>query len=210
MNANATEKVKILAKTTDPHAGEVTLSRHVKDVLKVFEALKETLKIEEDLSEAVRIAIFLHDLGKVLPAFQIKQLRNRNYEPWDVVYEIPHSLFSIFLLNVDRLKNKLEEKFKERAEDLFNFLISSIAYHHWREGYEAFLISNKRELVAVCQKLKGEWEEPLLRNLRQELQDFEDYYLDLVGTNNELVEAILNGRKLVNSSYHRTSSTTNL
>ncbi|MBC7123819.1 MAG: CRISPR-associated helicase Cas3', partial [Pseudothermotoga sp.] len=58
-------------------------------------------------------------------------------------------------------------------------------------------ISNKRELVAVCQKLKGEWEEPLLRNLRQELQDFEDYYLDLVGTNNELVEAILNGRKLV-------------
>ncbi|MDI6862909.1 MAG: CRISPR-associated helicase Cas3' [Pseudothermotoga sp.] len=197
MNANATEKVKILAKTTDPRAGEVTLSRHVKDVLKVFEALRETLKIEEDLSEAVRIAIFLHDLGKVLPAFQIKQLRNRNYEPWDVVYEIPHSLFSIFLLNVDRLKKKLEEKFKERAEDLFNFLISSIAYHHWREGYEAFLISNKRELVAVCQKLKGEWEEPLLRNLRQELQDFEDYYLDLVGTNNELVEAILNGRKLV-------------
>jgi CRISPR-associated endonuclease/helicase Cas3 len=197
MNANATEKVKILAKTTDPRVGEVTLSRHVKDVLKVFEALKETLKIEEDLSEAVRIAIFLHDLGKVLPAFQIKQLRNRNYEPWDVVYEIPHSLFSIFLLNTDGLKKKLEEKFKERAEDLFNFLISSIAYHHWREGYEAFLISNKRELVAVCQKLKGEWEEPLLRNLRQELQDFEDYYLDLVGTNNELVEAILNGRKLV-------------
>jgi CRISPR-associated endonuclease/helicase Cas3 len=197
MNANATEKVKILAKTTDPRVGEVTLSRHVKDVLKVFEALKETLKIEEDLSEAVRIAIFLHDLGKVLPAFQIKQLRNRDYEPWDVVYEIPHSLFSIFLLNTDELKKKLEEKFKERAEDLFNFLISSIAYHHWREGYEAFLISNKRELVAVCQKLKGEWEEPLLRNLRQELQDFEDYYLDLVGTNNELVEAILNGRKLV-------------
>jgi CRISPR-associated endonuclease/helicase Cas3 len=197
MNANATEKVKILAKTIDPRVGEVTLSRHVKDVLKVFEALKETLKIEEDLSEAVRIAIFLHDLGKVLPAFQIKQLRNRDYEPWDVVYEIPHSLFSIFLLNTDKLKKKLEEKFKERAEDLFNFLISSIAYHHWREGYEAFLISNKRELVAVCQKLKGEWEEPLLRNLRQELQDFEDYYLDLVGTNNELVEAILNGRKLV-------------
>jgi CRISPR-associated endonuclease/helicase Cas3 len=197
MNANATEKVKILAKTTDPRVGEVTLSRHVKDVLKVFEALKETLKIEEDLSEAVRIAIFLHDLGKVLPAFQIKQLRNRDYEPWDVVYEIPHSLFSIFLLNTDGLKKKLEEKFKERTEDLFNFLISSIAYHHWREGYEAFLISNKRELVAVCQKLKGEWEEPLLRNLRQELQDFEDYYLDLVGTNNELVEAILNGRKLV-------------
>jgi len=197
MNANTTEKVKILAKTTDPRVGEVTLSRHVKDVLKVFEALKETLKIEEDLSEAVRIAIFLHDLGKVLPAFQIKQLRNRDYEPWDVVYEIPHSLFSIFLLNTDELKKKLEEKFKERAEDLFNFLISSIAYHHWREGYEAFLISNKRELVAVCQKLKGEWEEPLLRNLRQELQDFEDYYLDLVGTNNELVEAILNGRKLV-------------
>ena len=197
MNANATEKVKILAKTTDPRVGEVTLSRHVKDVLKVFEALKETLKIEEDLSEAVRIAIFLHDLGKVLPAFQIKQLRNRDYEPWDVVYEIPHSLFSIFLLNTDELKKKLEEKFKERAEDLFNFLISSIAYHHWREGYEAFLISNKRELVAVCQKLKGEWEEPLLRNLRQELQDFEDYYLDLVRTNNELVEAILNGRKLV-------------
>lgn len=197
MNANATEKVKILAKTTDPRVGEVTLSRHVKDVLKVFEALKETLKIEEDLSEAVRIAIFLHDLGKVLPAFQIKQLRNRDYEPWDVVYEIPHSLFSIFLLNTDELKKKLEEKFKKRAEDLFNFLISSIAYHHWREGYEAFLISNKRELVAVCQKLKGEWEEPLLRNLRQELQDFEDYYLDLVGTNNELVEAILNGRKLV-------------
>lgn len=197
MNANAMEKVKILAKTTDPRVGEVTLSRHVKDVLKVFEALKETLKIEDDLSEAVRIAIFLHDLGKVLPAFQIKQLRNRDYEPWDVVYEIPHSLFSIFLLNTDELKKKLEEKFKERAEDLFNFLISSIAYHHWREGYEAFLISNKRELVAVCQKLKGEWEEPLLRNLRQELQDFEDYYLDLVGTNNELVEAILNGRKLV-------------
>jgi CRISPR-associated endonuclease/helicase Cas3 len=197
MNANAMEKVKILAKTTDPRVGEVTLSRHVKDVLKVFEALKETLKIEEDLSEAVRIAIFLHDLGKVLPAFQIKQLRNRDYEPWDVVYEIPHSLFSIFLLNTDELKKKLEEKFKKRAEDLFNFLISSIAYHHWREGYEAFLISNKRELVAVCQKLKGEWEEPLLRNLRQELQDFEDYYLDLVGTNNELVEAILNGRKLV-------------
>jgi CRISPR-associated endonuclease/helicase Cas3 len=197
MNANAMEKVKILAKTTDPRVGEVTLSRHVKDVLKVFEALKETLKIEEDLSEAVRIAIFLHDLGKVLPAFQIKQLRNRDYEPWDVVYEIPHSLFSIFLLNTDELKKKLEEKFKERTEDLFNFLISSIAYHHWREGYEAFLISNKRELVAVCQKLKGEWEEPLLRNLRQELQDFEDYYLDLVGTNNELVEAILNGRKLV-------------
>ncbi|MGJ8455631.1 CRISPR-associated helicase Cas3' [Pseudothermotoga sp. U03pept] len=191
------DRKMILAKSAKSQSTEITLSAHVRDVLRAFEVLKGTLNgLDENLGDLVRIAIFLHDLGKALPAFQIRRLHNKEYEPWDVVYEVPHSLFSIFLTDTNELKRELEDKFGFEFNDFFNFLISSVAYHHWRDGYEDYLLSSHQELIAVCKKLKEEWGKRLLENLRSELRDFQQY-LRFIGINEDFVEAILNKRKLV-------------
>ncbi|MEO0297209.1 MAG: hypothetical protein ABIN23_07175, partial [candidate division WOR-3 bacterium] len=72
----------------------IRLSTHIKDILEVFERIKN--KINDELRLPIKLGIFYHDLGKVLPKFQIEIVENKNYEPFDILHDFPHSLFSIF------------------------------------------------------------------------------------------------------------------
>lgn len=181
--------VKILAKSFKKDQEEITLSKHTEDALKVFEKIKDKIN-DKHLLEATELAIFLHDLGKVLPAFQIKTLKNKDYEPFDVSYEVPHSLFSIFWISKDKLKAKF-------GEDFFNFIISAISYHHWRDNFDDFISRDNEILRKLCEKVQEEWGEKLKNNLITEFSKFNEYkeYIDI---NHPWIKGILNRRSLMN------------
>lgn len=181
---------EILAKSLTRE--KITLSSHTKDVILAFDFLKKTtnfLENEKTLMEAIRIAIYLHDLGKVLPSFQVKTLRNVNYEPYDIYYEVPHSLFSVFWVN----KNKLIEKL---GEDYFNYVISAIAYHHWRDNFENFIFHKDENFINLCEKILKDWKDKLKSNLLEEFSSF-DEYKDFVDINESWIKGVVNGRRLV-------------
>lgn len=177
----------VLAKFYIPGVEKITLRRHTKDVMEAFEHLSCKVNLDGKLKEAIRMAIFLHDLGKVLPCFQIKYLDNRNYQPWDVTHEIPHSLFSIFWVDEDYLKEKF-------GEDYAKYILSSVAYHHWKDSFSDFLSTPKDSLVKLCEKLLEQgWGEILKQNLLKELSCF-GKYTRFIGMNKRLIEGILNRR----------------
>jgi CRISPR-associated endonuclease/helicase Cas3 len=181
--------VKILAKSFKKDQEEITLSKHTEDALKVFEKIKDKIN-DKHLLEATELAIFLHDLGKVLPAFQIKTLKNKDYEPFDISYEVPHSLFSVFWISKDKLKTKF-------GEDFFNFIISAISYHHWRDSFDDFISRDNEILRKLCEKIQEDWGEKLKNNLITEFSKFNGYkeYIDI---NRQWVKGILNRRSLMN------------
>lgn len=172
----------------------VTLSKHVSDMLKVFEFFKKKFSDNQLILKAAQISIFLHDLGKVLPAFQIKALENTDYHPRDVVYEIPHSLFSIFWINIDKLKEKLA------SEEYFNYIISAVAYHHWRDNFDEIISLKNKQLKQVCEKVIYEWKDKLKENLAKEFGKLSNYdeYKELIDINITWLKAILNHRLFVN------------
>ncbi|PNV80233.1 MAG: CRISPR-associated helicase/endonuclease Cas3 [Dictyoglomus turgidum] len=181
--------VEILAKSFKKDGEKITLSRHTWDTLKVFEYLENRIE-DKRLIEAIKVAVFLHDLSKVLPAFQIKSLNNRDYEPSDVVYEIPHSLFSVFWIKKDELKNKF-------GKEYFNFIISAVSYHHWRENFDDFISRDNEIFIKLCKKIKEEWGEYLRENLLQEFSDF-DGYKDYIDINGSWLKGIIKRRSFMN------------
>jgi len=183
---------EILAKFRDKNREKITLSRHTSDALEVFENIQKKLSEDNNnsLVEATKAAILLHDLGKVLPSFQIKSLGNKEYQPQDVVYDVPHSLFSIFWIDKDELKNKF-------GDDYFNFIISAVAYHHWRESFDEFILGSNKVLVRLCEKVLGEWGETLKSNLHDEFSELNEYG-DFIDINKKWLESIINGRSFVN------------
>lgn len=182
---------EILAKFRDKNREKITLSRHTSDALEVFENIQKKLSEDNNnsLVEATKAAILLHDLGKVLPSFQIKSLGNKEYQPQDVVYDVPHSLFSIFWIDKDELKNKF-------GDDYFNFIISAVAYHHWRESFDEFILGSNKVLVRLCEKVLGEWGETLKSNLHDEFSELNEYG-DFIDINKKWLESIINGRSFV-------------
>ncbi len=187
---------EIWAKSVDEKNNNkiVTLAHHVSDVLKVFEFFKKKFSDNQFILNAVEIAIFFHDLGKVLPSFQIKTLGNIGYYPRDVVYEIPHSLFSVFWINIDKLKEKLN------SEKYLNYIISAIAYHHWRDNFDEIISLENKQLKQVCEKVIYEWKEKLKENLVKEFEKLSgfDEYKELIDINMTWLKAILNHRLFVN------------
>jgi len=187
---------KIWAKAyeKDQEKRRIFLSQHTLDVMNAFDVLREKVKNmnSDKLNKAINAAIFLHDVGKVLPSFQLKALGNKEYEPQDVVFEIPHSLFSLFWINQDELK-------KEFGEEYFNFIISAVAYHHWRNNFDDYILDPKKNLIKLCQKVKDEWQSNLLGNLEEEFgtnSEF-DTYKSYIKLNTKWLEGIINGRKLM-------------
>lgn len=163
---------------------KTTLKKHVDNLFKVFDVIKRYLP--QNLIEALKIGIFFHDIGKVIPAFQIKELGNMNYEPWDVTHTIPHSFFSAFWIDL----SKLSKEYK-------NFLISAIAYHHWKDGYENYLINGSKEFTKFCEKAL-EWKEKLKTNVMEEMYDSNlKEYLNLMNLNELWLKGIINGRSFV-------------
>ena len=99
----------------------ISLCEHLKDTVEVAEMLFTCIDASSSIfgnrknliKQAVLYALSLHDIGKILPAFQIKTLGNHNYEPWDVTHEIPHSFFSIFWIDKEKLKEKIKTILQE-------------------------------------------------------------------------------------------------
>lgn len=131
------EEIKVWAKSLKRKDGEpITLQEHTENVENAFNDLSKKLNDRPYLVDLIKIAIRYHDLGKVCPTFQIKSLRNKNYKPFDLSNNIYHSLFSVLWLDKEKLKKKIEEIKKEESEDYLQFVLSAIAYHHWKEGFE--------------------------------------------------------------------------
>lgn len=116
---------------------EISLSEHINDVLRVFQYLKEKVK-QKELIELIEIVIAYHDAGKILPYFQRKTLKNIDYQPFEVYTNIPHSIFSALLVDKEVLKEQLSSLFNKdevKAETYSRYVLSAIAYHHWRDSF---------------------------------------------------------------------------
>ncbi|WP_340694852.1 CRISPR-associated helicase Cas3' [Hydrogenobacter thermophilus] len=120
----------------------VALSEHIIDILSAFKKIKDKIG-DDNLKKAIELAIVFHDLGKVIPRFQIVSLGNNSYEPYDLIHEIPHSLFSIFWIDEEYLKKEEYLKSVISDEKLVKFIVSAVAYHHWRENFEDYLNVNE-------------------------------------------------------------------
>lgn len=122
----------------------ISLSEHISDVLKSFKHLNDFLSkrglsnpLPDFLSRLIIKVIQYHDIAKVLPYFQIKIIKNKEYKPFDVYVNIPHSILSALMVKVPELKKEIEEIIDdpEKSETYTKYILSAIAYHHWRENF---------------------------------------------------------------------------
>ncbi|WPX08951.1 CRISPR-associated helicase/endonuclease Cas3 [Anaerocellum danielii] len=174
----------------------VSLLQHTLDVMNAFNVLKnknEKIKgiFRKDgrLEKSIKVSIFLHDIGKVLPSFQLIAMGNKEYELQDVLYEIPHSLFSLFWINKDKLK-------MEFGEEYSNYIISAVAYHHWRESFDNYISCSNENLIKLCQKIMAEWRNYLFDNVKEEFKtssELNSYIQNYIMLNTKWLEGIING-----------------
>jgi CRISPR-associated endonuclease/helicase Cas3 len=164
----------------------ISLREHTEHLKEVWKSLFEKIKQDKILNEIVNFCIEKHDLGKVLPAFQIKTLVNLNYEPYYISLNVPHSIFSTFFV-----KDEEMEKFKEIfGEDTKEIILSIIAFHHWRESFER-IINGDSSLVKVANKLLEDenFKNKLIENLKNE--GFE------VNINERVVKSLAKGTRFL-------------
>lgn len=140
---------------------EISLSQHINDVLHVFEHLGKKVP-QLYLKELIRIIIKYHDAGKVLPYFQRKSLKNYFYLPFEVYTNIPHSMLSALLVDEQFLLEQLSTIFDgdcEKAETYSKYVLSAIAYHHWRENFHDIVEGNTDtfERLAILVDDKKKW-----------------------------------------------------
>jgi CRISPR-associated endonuclease/helicase Cas3 len=175
----------------------VTLSKHTKDLLDAFENLEQHIGdhvLSATLRSLVRLAIVCHDLGKVLPAFQIRTLGNRQYTPADVLHNIDHSLVSPLWIDEKQLEEKIRALVPDHMERYKRFVISAVAYHHWRERFLVLLRPDSREFQQLADKLLNDknFQESLQKNLQEALRGIAE--LDgLISFNKEMAEGLKNG-----------------
>ncbi len=168
----------------------VKLHEHLNHILKAFEYIKDKLGDEQKV-KAVKFSICLHDLGKVLPSFQIDTLGNRNYEPFDVVNKMPHSLFSLFFIDKEELKNIIKD------ENYTNFILSAVAYHHWNDSFYEFLERKSEQLRRVIENIER-YAKSLEKNLKEEIeqvqnQELRGYLNNLIKWNRRLATCVKRG-----------------
>jgi CRISPR-associated endonuclease/helicase Cas3 len=191
---------RVLAKSNG-----VSLSEHIRDFFRVLEGLEKVLGTYDfwgEIEELLRYAGFSHDLGKVQPAFQRKSLRNTEYQPFELSFEIPHSLASLFFMNVEALEKKLGGKNEGNEKKRF---LSAIAFHHFRENFTEYLWKDNPRLLRFCRKFvdDAEWRGTLLQNLHEELKNLHEELKDfqklqeLLNVNLKLAEALINGLTLL-------------
>jgi len=142
--SNNYENIEILAKSNKSNNTKVRLSKHIEDLLIAFSKLEKL--IPKELITPTKISITFHDIGKVLPSFQSK-IGNKEYleafkDTEITSIDIPHSIFSTFLINLDA------PKIKEILNNLEKYkypILSAIAYHHWREEtFNEYIRYNER------------------------------------------------------------------
>ncbi|MHB8338551.1 MAG: CRISPR-associated helicase Cas3' [Ignavibacteriaceae bacterium] len=174
---------KVWAKSiNDEDKPPITLREHTDNVLKAFHQLQKKLD-DEQLKESIKTAIELHDLGKVNSYFQIRTLGNKNYKPFDVSHNIYHSIFSTLWIDKEKLRAKIKN------EDLVNFILSAVAYHHWKDSFEYLLRFGGNDFEKLSKWLH---EDGILERLKHnlELEGFND---ETISFNNEMLTGLENG-----------------
>ncbi len=169
----------------------VRLSEHIKDALDVFDKIKH--RVNDPLCDLIRLAIICHDWGKVLPAFQIRTLKNTKYFPNSPLTNIPHSLFSLLWINQDKLKEKLQEKLSQDADTYREFVLSAIAYHHWREDFFELISAFHPEMADLIDVLDKAGKEALQKNLEEEINLLGDDWQKLIAFNEGIAQGLRNG-----------------
>lgn len=198
MNRN---EATIWAKSASKSNGtEITLAEHINDLSAAFNSLK-VRSIDETLRTFIRLAIFCHDLGKVLPAFQIRSLGNKQYRPFDVSHNIPHSLVSALLVDQERLEERIKQVDGNDSDVFKHFILSAVAYHHWRDSFADLIQVDDAELRMLCEKLLNEEERftrPLLENLKAAMMNVNGFDQGLLKFNVEMARGIINGVAFAN------------
>jgi len=164
---------KIWAKTAKPDKKCVSLVEHTNDVLETYEKIWALFKRKahfdhntlDEVYRATRVAIACHDLGKVLPSFQLFTLKNKEYPLNYPIASMPHSFLSAMLIDVDALCKEVG--------GLCKFVLSSVAYHHWRERFFELVAYRSQDIVDVCTAFMagdGRLARQVQENLREEMK----------------------------------------
>lgn len=176
---------------------EISLSEHINDVLRVFQCLKEKVK-QKELIELIEIVIAYHDAGKILPYFQRKTLKNIHYKPFEVYTNIPHSIFSALLVDKEVLKEQLSSLFNEdevKAETYSRYVLSAIAYHHWRDNFFDIVEGNTdvfdRLSKLIADETKWKKIEENLANVYSSIEEEKDN--SILKINRKWLEGLNNG-----------------
>lgn len=155
----------------------VTLVQHIQDVLNAFNHLTDITPknvLPEELIKLIEITIQYHDIGKVLPYFQRKTIKNESYLPFDVFVNIPHSIFSSLMIDMVKLEEKVFEILNDRqkSQTYVRYIVSAVAYHHWRENFYD-LIEGFTNTFEQLQKLKNNQEKwhQIEENIQQVYKD---------------------------------------
>lgn len=186
--------VQIWAKSKEKNDGSfITLSEHTNHILDVFNQIKEKVR-DKYLQEYIKIAIGLHDIGKVLPYFQIRSLGNKAYKPFDVTNNIYHSLFSVLWIDQDKLENELKSIHKEYEKGYLKFILSAIAYHHWKESFEEIIRFGSDTFENFSKKFLGNGIlKQLQDNLIAEVAKINGFKTDIIAFNKEMLDGLSNG-----------------
>ena len=184
----------IWAKSVEKEGGSpVRLHEHIQHALAVLDNIKHRVKVP--LCELIRLAIVCHDWGKVLPAFQIRTLKNSIYRPDAPLIQMPHSLFSLLWINETKLREKLQKELQEKdISDYREFLLSAIAYHHWRENFFELISASHREIMDLLDELdRAGRKNDLQKNLQEEIQQLGNNWHELIAFNEEMAKGLRNG-----------------
>jgi len=158
-----------------------------------FDKIKH--RVNSQLPNLICLAIVCHDWGKVLPAFQIRTLKNSTYRPDAPLIQMPHSLFSLLWINETKLREKLQKELQEKdISDYREFLLSAIAYHHWRENFFELISASHREIMDLLDELdRAGRKNDLQKNLQEEIQQLGNNWHELIAFNEEMAKGLRNG-----------------
>ncbi|MFA3783390.1 CRISPR-associated helicase Cas3' [Melioribacteraceae bacterium 4301-Me] len=172
----------------------ISLYQHIKDILNNLDKLKKFIN-NDKLYELIKISVLLHDLGKALPYFQIRSVGNKNYKPFNVSSNIPHSIFSLFLINKKKLKELINELVQQKADEYTQFVLSAVAYHHWRNNFEEVIRYSNSDINKFR---NSNFIEEIIENLQEDLQNIFNGKIDLIQFDEIMAKEILNGSQIQN------------
>lgn len=176
---------------------EISLTQHITDVLKVFQHLEKKILDQDYLKKLIKIIIEYHDAGKVLPYFQRKTLKNEAYQPFEVYANIPHSILSTLLVDETALKMQLKKVFdddEEKTETYSKYVLSAIAYHHWRENFYDIVEGNTDVFERLAKLVADEkkWSQ-IEENLKVVYSGINEYGLVKPTINKKWLDGLVNG-----------------
>lgn len=185
-------KPKILAKSKN----KTDLKTHNEGLLTQYKNLKNAISsyfkpdsIVDNLDNIIEFIINIHDVGKVSPSQQLS-MGNWDYTPRPAFPDVPHSLFSLFWIN----KKKFEEKFSDFY--LRKIILSTIAFHHWRDNFIEIIEGYNEDFKRAAKILKENetLRNSLFNNIKAEFDNFDNK--DFIGINMDLIEAVSDGTPL--------------